>query len=221
MSKQQLSYAACLLLIGIAVGIACSNSEPTRVNATTETANKPVTQANSIDIGFAQSMIIHHDQAISMAGIVKGKVSDNIDLLAYGILTAQLQEIGQMKGWLTAWGQRVTPPANAPMAWVENAKGVTNVQDLLYITQCKSTKGQMPGMLNVNELNHMRSMNGAELERNFLEAMIKHHEAAIPMARFAINNGQSLLVKGLAKALIREQNAEITAMKKLLTQLDN
>lgn len=78
----------------------------------------------------------------------------------------------------------------------------------------------MPGMLNVDELNHMRSLSGVELERNFLESMIRHHQAAIPMARFAINNGQSLLVKGLAKALIREQNAEITTMKKLLTQLD-
>lgn len=177
-------------------------------------------EPNAVDIGFSQSMIIHHDQAISMAGIVRGKVSSNIDLLAYGVLTAQLQEIGQMKGWLTAWGQRVTPPAKAAMAWVENAENVTDVQDLLYITLCKSAQGQMPGMLNVDEFNRLRSFTGAELERNFLESMIKHHEAAIPMARFAVNNGKSLLVKGLAKALIREQNAEITMMKKLLTQLD-
>lgn len=204
------------LLIGASIMYALLHQltpEPTQVITRTQ-------EPNAVDIGFAQSMIIHHDQAITMSTVVKGKVEAQIDLLAYGILTAQLQEIGQMKGWLTAWGERVTPPSNTPMAWVENAEDVTDVQDLLYITQCKSAQGQMPGMLNVDELNHMRSLSGVELERNFLESMIRHHQAAIPMARFAINNGQSLLVKGLAKALIREQNAEITTMKKLLTQLD-
>ncbi|WP_334120555.1 DUF305 domain-containing protein [Limnobacter sp.] len=209
-----------IFTIGLLVGaLVMHGFQPQWMPNTTQTAARNL-QPNAVDIGFAQSMIIHHDQAISMASLVKGKVSPNIDLLAHGILTAQLQEIGQMKGWLTAWNQKVTPQAKAPMAWVENARNVTNVQDLLYITQCKAEKGAMPGMLNVDEFNHMRSLSGIDLERQFLESMIKHHEAAIPMARFVVNNGESLLVKGLAKAIIREQNAEISLMRKLLSQLN-
>ena len=209
-----------IFTIGLLVGaLVMHGFQPQWMPNTTQTAARNL-HPNAVDIGFAQSMIIHHDQAISMASLVKGKVSPNIDLLAHGILTAQLQEIGQMKGWLTAWNQKVTPQAKAPMAWVENARNVTNVQDLLYITQCKAEKGAMPGMLNVDEFNHMRSLSGIDLERQFLESMIKHHEAAIPMARFVVNNGESLLVKGLAKAIIREQNAEISLMRKLLSQLN-
>jgi uncharacterized protein (DUF305 family) len=182
--------------------------------------HETVRDFNEIDIGFAQSMIIHHDQAISMAMLVKGKVSPNLDLLANGILTAQLLEMGQMKGWLNAWNQQITPPVKGAMAWVEDAKNVSNVQDLLYIAQCKASKGAMPGMLNVDQFNEMRAMTGQNLERRFLEAMIAHHEAAIPMARFAVNNGESLLVKGLAKSIIREQAAEISLMNKLLEQIN-
>lgn len=203
-------FAIGALVGALALALALYLREPT--------AQPP--EPNAVDIGFTQSMIIHHDQAISMASLVKGKVSPNIDLLAHGILTAQLQEIGQMKGWLTAWNQKVTPQAKAPMGWVENATNVTNVQDLLYIAQCKSANGAMPGMLNVDQFNEMRALAGQNLERRFLEAMIAHHEAAIPMAQFVVNNGRSLLVKGLAKAMIREQNAEISMMKKLLTQLN-
>lgn len=203
-------FAIGALVGALALALALHLREPT--------AQPP--EPNAVDIGFTQSMIIHHDQAISMASLVKGKVSPNIDLLAHGILTAQLQEIGQMKGWLTAWNQKVTPQAKAPMGWVENATNVTNVQDLLYIAQCKSANGAMPGMLNVDQFNEMRALAGQNLERRFLEAMIAHHEAAIPMAQFVVNNGRSLLVKGLAKAMIREQNAEISMMKKLLTQLN-
>jgi len=64
-------------------------------------------------------------------------------------------------------------------------------------------------------------MTDKNLERRFLEAMIAHHQAAIPMARFAVNNGESLLVKGLAKAIIREQAAEISLMNKLLAQINS
>ncbi|MEQ9108836.1 MAG: DUF305 domain-containing protein [Limnobacter sp.] len=209
-----------IFTIGLLAGaLAMYGFQPRQASNTPQAASHNL-QPNTVDIGFSQSMIIHHDQAISMASLVKGKVAPNIDLLAHGILTAQLQEVGQMKGWLTAWGQKVTPQAKAPMAWVENARNVTNVQDLLYITQCKAEKGAMAGMLNVDEFNHMRGLSGIDLERQFLESMIKHHEAAIPMARFVVNNGRSLLVKGLAKAMIREQNAEISMMRKLLSQLN-
>lgn len=221
MSKQQLFYAVFILSFGLAAGLALTRAIPALEISTTETtANQSGAQANAIDIGFAQSMIIHHDQAISMAMLVKGKVSPNLDLLANGILTAQLLEMGQMKGWLNAWNQQITPPAKGAMAWVEDAKNVSNVQDLLYIAQCKASKGAMPGMLNVDQFNEMRAMTGQNLERRFLEAMIAHHEAAIPMARFAVNNGESLLVKGLAKSIIREQAAEISLMNKLLEQIN-
>lgn len=60
---------------------------------------------NDQDVTFAQAMIQHHDQAITMAQIILDK--DGIDPkvvdLAEQIQVAQGREIDQMQSWLTSW----------------------------------------------------------------------------------------------------------------------
>ena len=49
--------------------------------------------------------------------------------------------------------------------------------------------------------------------------MIKHHQGAITMAQHEIANGQNPAVIALAKKIVADQQAEITTMNQLLTQL--
>jgi uncharacterized protein (DUF305 family) len=202
------------LLLGLVFGAGLWHGLSNRLTQLDNTPQQ-VTQPNSVDVGFSQSMIIHHDQAVTIANLVLGRSSNTIDMLAKSIIWTQLQEIGQMKGWLGAWSKPVSPRGQV-MDWVENAPNVKDFQDLLFVVQCKSRKGAMAGLLTVDETNALRDLSDKALEKAFLHAMIAHHEAAIPMARFAANNGNSMLVKGLARSIIREQQTEIAFMKKLL-----
>lgn len=167
---------------------------------------------NAVDIGFAQSMQVHHNQAIQMAMMVKNSSSTEIQNLAHAIMITQTHETGIMKGWLSAWHQptMVTGPE---MRWVEQASGVTDLDDLLYQAQCKAAEGKMAGLATQEQLNKLKTLKGKEQERLFLELMIEHHKAALPMARFARNNGNSPLVKNLAKSMIADQSREIEWMQ--------
>lgn len=167
---------------------------------------------NAVDIGFAQSMQLHHNQAIQMAMIVKNNPSADLQNLAHAIMITQTHETGIMKGWLSAWHQP-TMVAGPEMRWVEQANNVTNLEDILYQAQCKATQGKMAGLASAKQLNTLKKLQGKEQEKLFLELMIDHHKAAIPMARFAKNNGNSPLVKNLARSMIADQSREIEWMQ--------
>src|SRR3546814_6326432 len=70
-----------------------------------------------VDVGFAQFMRGHHDQAVVMTQILLGRGTTRLVGLARSIQTAQLIEIGEMKGWLLLWGKPVLP-ATTSMDWM-------------------------------------------------------------------------------------------------------
>ncbi len=174
-------------------------------------------RASEVDIGFAQSMNVHHDQAVTMAQIVGTRGSPMVNAIALGILYAQLQEIGEIKGWLNAQGAPVLP-TDAVMSWLEKGTNRDAPVDALYLQQCKTTPGGMPGLATYEELNQLRSAQGKTLDAMFLKFMIRHHEGAIPMAQFAANNGHSDYIKGMARHIVRDQTKEIAVMQGLLKQ---
>lgn len=167
---------------------------------------------NAVDIGFAQSMIQHHNQAVYMASMLRQSPTAEIRQLAQNIELSQTHEMGQMRGWLSAWDAAPLPPAN-PMAWVEAVESPKTVDDQLYAAQCKAAGGQMAGMATPEQLAALKKAQGREKDQLFLELMLAHHQAAIPMARFAMNNGQSYLIRNFAYAVIKEQTAEIAWIK--------
>ena len=70
----------------------------------------------------------------------------------------------------------------------------------------------------------MRGMGGAmsgDADRDFLAAMIPHHEAAIEMARLALVHCRDPLVRQLADEIIASQQAEIASMRGRLRLLEN
>jgi uncharacterized protein (DUF305 family) len=171
-----------------------------------------------IDSGFARSMLLHHAQAIQMSMMMRDAASPEIQALAQSIIMKQTREMGVMEGWLTAWNEPVML-AGPPMAWVENATNVRHLDDQLYQAQCKADGGAMAGVATPEQLEELKNATGTEKEIIFLELMLAHHRAAIPMAWFANRNGEASLVKALASSMIREQGMEIGWIQLKLQQL--
>lgn len=176
------------------------------------------TQVSPIDSGFARSMLLHHAQAIQMSMMMRGAASPQIEALAQSIVMKQTREMGVMEGWLTAWNEPVMS-AGPPMSWVEKAENVRHLDDQLYQARCKAEGGAMAGVATPEQLEQLKNATGTEKEVIFLELMLAHHRAAIPMAWFANRNGETSLVKALANSMIREQGMEIGWIQLKLQQI--
>ncbi|HEX4916841.1 MAG TPA: DUF305 domain-containing protein [Limnobacter sp.] len=218
-NKRGARVAALFLFVcfGAVTGwIALKANQPSHLGPALTVEDAPLRSAdlsiNAVDAGFARSMIQHHAQAIQMSMLMRNAASPEMQALAQAIVLKQTREIGVMEGWLSAWNQ---PPMadGPPMAWVENAKNVRHIDDQLYQAQCKAEGGAMAGLATPDQLAQLEQATGTAKEKLFLELMLAHHQAALPMAWFAHRNGQSSLVKALATTMIREQGMEMAWMQ--------
>lgn len=169
---------------------------------------------NAVDIGFAQSMSQHHDQAILMSQLMLGREPNELTGVALAIQTAQLLQIGQMRGWLQLWNAPTLPRSNT-MDWMLSGRAPPDAQLQAYLTQCRSTRG-MPGIASSAELQRLREARGVERERQFLQLMIRHHLGALPMASFAAQNAETPVVRALAAQIVFDQGNEIQRLLQLL-----
>ena len=74
----------------------------------------------------------------------------------------------------------------------------------------------MNGMLTVEQLDGLSSLQGADFDRAWLEAMIAHHEGAVEMAGTVLSDGANPEIRSLAERIIAGQQAEIDEMRALL-----
>jgi uncharacterized protein (DUF305 family) len=154
---------------------------------------------DSPEAGFARDMINHHAQAVQMADTVRQRTeSEEIRVLATDIVLTQQAEVGQMQGWLAAWGlpTSATRPA---MAWMGHP-----------------TTGSMPGMAKPEDLARLHQASPEEADEQFLRLMIPHHRAAIPMAEAVLERSDRPEVRRLAQRVVTSQEAEIRGMQALL-----
>ena len=154
---------------------------------------------DSPEAGFARDMINHHAQAVQMAETVRNRTeSEEIRILATDTVLTQQAEIGQMQGWLAAWGLPVsgTQPA---MSWMGHP-----------------TEGRMPGMAAPGDLAGLQSGSPEEADERFLRLMIPHHQAALTMAEAALERSDRPEVRRLAQKIVISQQAEIRGMQGLL-----
>jgi uncharacterized protein (DUF305 family) len=77
---------------------------------------------------------------------------------------------------------------------------------------------RMPGMMSSADMAKLEAASGKDFDRQFLQMMIVHHKGAIQMARAELAHGANPDAKALASRMIKEQQAEIAAMQKMLTQ---
>lgn len=170
------------------------------VSVTLYLSGKPPAD-NSPEAGFARDMMVHHAQAVEMAGIVQDRTkSQEIRTLATDITLTQQAQIGQMRGWLDVWGLPITG-AEPAMSWMVNP-----------------TKGMMPGMADRKEIKTLSEAPPDKADVKFLQLMIPHHEAAIPMAEAVLKRTDRPEVKRLAGSIATSQKAEIKTMKDMLRE---
>ncbi len=161
-------------------------------NATTPTAD-------SVDVGFARDMSLHHEQAVRMAALVYDRSDDPaIRSLAFDILTTQQGQIGIMSGWLDAWGLPWTS-AGPRMAWMG-----------------MPTEGLMPGMATPEQLEALRAADGDAADVLFLQLMISHHQGGVSMATDAAARAKQETVRLMAASMAEAQSSEIAYMNELL-----
>jgi uncharacterized protein (DUF305 family) len=162
---------------------------PSSANATSHA--KSLQNLGMNEIMFAQMMIPHHEQAVSMSETaLKKSRNQGIIKLSRQIKSLQNSEKSQLTYWLKATGSSMTMDHDMAMS----------------------------GMLTVKELDSLKRLTGTDFDRTFLQLMIKHHQGAIEMLDL-ISGAKNMEAKALAKAIKSAQSKEITSMKLLLNKL--
>lgn len=160
-------------------------------------------QFNDADVMFAQSMIVHHRQAIEMAKLASSRAgSAQVRQLAAKIEAAQAPEIQKMTKWLTSWGADVPSDDMSGMSGMSGMKGM-NPSD-------------MPGMMTAADMRSLRTASGAQFDQQFLDMMIGHHQGAIEMAKTEQKQGKHDEAVALAADIATAQTSEIKTMRNLL-----
>lgn len=166
---------------------------------------------SAVDIGFAQDMMVHHQQAVLMAAYTREHAgSSEIRLLAATIDAAQQREIGQMVGWLQSWG-KPTSSDRPPMSWM-----MTGSMHHEMRMGHGDVGAVMPGMATQAEMDALVNLTGAELDARFLQLMTRHHRGGLPMAKYAVNHARMRFVRDTARSMILDQQREIDQMLTLM-----
>lgn len=154
---------------------------------------------SSVDVGFLDDMIAHHEQANQMSHIqlFNGEERD-VTGFARRILAAQSYEIGLMHRQLEIWHHpRELRPKEA-MAWMGMRVASTDL---------------MPGMANAGEIETLSRITGRDNDALFIALMIVHHEGGLHMADYAAKRAGSKWIRDLAARVARNQRDEIHEMK--------
>ena len=168
---------------------------------------------NQAEIGFAQDMSVHHQQAIEMSFIIREKTdSQEIRGFAFDIINTQANQRGMMLGWLDLWKQPLTT-IETPMMWMmDDATPMNNSHMLTSFTP----GAYMPGMATSVEMDEFKQVSGKDAEQLFLELMIRHHQSGVIMANGLMQRSNNEIVTRLAQTMINGQQAEIDYMNELL-----
>ena len=194
--------AVGLLLFGAAAGllIGLPGSSATSTPA-----------ADSVDVGFAQDMSVHHQQAVQMASWERDHTTDPaLKQLAFDIETTQLQQIGRMQGWLGLWGMASDPQGGKHMAWMASP-------DHSHSVMATGGVDTMPGMASSDQLRALRAASGDQMDVLFLQLMLRHHEGGVIMLQYASEHASVPEVRNLAAQMLSAQSSESEYLKQLLS----
>ena len=165
--------------------------EATKLAASTYTAE---------DVTFMQGMMVHHQQAVDMAMLVKERTNTKeLVEIAGRIESSQADEIAFMKSWLAERGE---PLEDAMM------------KDHAHHT--------MMGMASPDQLAALAAASGVAFDQQFLTLMIAHHKGAIDMVDALFDEDGSAsdpVLYRFASDIENEQKGEIERMDKLLAGL--
>lgn len=157
------------------------------------------------DVAFMQHMIVHHQQALDMAELVKARTNTTQLLdIAGRIEAGQADEIAFMKEWLTKRGAPIADPALAGHG--------------------AHLHHMMAGMASPEEMKALAAAKGADFDRMFLSLMIAHHEGAVKMVNDLLDEDGTAADPELFRFVSdieTEQKGEIERMDRLLASLSS
>jgi uncharacterized protein (DUF305 family) len=194
--------AVGLLMLGAAAGllIGLPGSSATSVPG-----------ADSVDVGFAQDMSQHHQQAVEMASWERDHTTDPaLKQLAFDIETTQLQQIGQMQGWLALWGAPLDSPGGRHMAWMASS------EHSHMSTAPGAGVDTMPGMATSDQLRALRAASGPPMDVLFLQLMLRHHQGGVVMLQYGADHASVPEVRNLAAQMLSSQTSESEYLEQLL-----
>ena len=150
--------------------------------------------SDSVDVGFMQDMISHHEQAVEMAQTELVNGSDpTVRAFAREILMFQSKEIGSMERLLADWDSGRGDPERQAMTWM----GMPSAVD------------RMPGMATGEELDRLRAAQGTAADALFLDLMARHHLGGIHMSEYAADNAGTSDARDFAAIVGRNQAIEV------------
>lgn len=182
------------LLVGLAIGVLTLRPSPPG--------------DTSAEAGFAREMSTHHSQAVEL-GMIAYERAESLQVrhLGYDIALAQQAEIGRMRQWLREWN--LSPNSSqAPMAWMPDAGELV------------ADEGLMPGMATAEQLTALRKAEGTEVDRLFLELMIRHHLGGLHMIGAVLDQSDHPQVTWLAESQQENHHSELEVLRNLLAEVE-
>lgn len=193
-----------LLLLGAAGGLLVSGVPGSGAPA--------VPAIDSVDVGFAQDMTVHHEQAVTMASWARDHTTDPyVHQIASDIAATQTSQIGRMQGWLELWGAPSLPAGGKHMAWMTEPSH-------MHAPTPSGGVATMPGMADDQELAALRAATGPQLDVLFLQLMLRHHQGGAGMLEYGAEHAAVPQVRNLASQMLRSQTTEADYLRQLLTE---
>ncbi|MGW0502635.1 DUF305 domain-containing protein [Micromonospora sp. NPDC003241] len=157
---------------------------------------------DSAEAGFARDMSRHHAQAVEMAMVAYANGQDPaIRQMGYDMALTQQAQIGHMQRWLQEWD--LLPTGTRPaMEWMPDGVRV-------------DADGLMPGMATREQIAQLHEAQGAEVDRLFMDLIIKHHLGGIHMVDGLLKTSDRAEVVRMAEAMKLAQQKEINELRKL------
>lgn len=159
---------------------------------------------NKVDVGFAQDMIVHHDQAVQMALEIVGdqSVDPAIRNAAQEIVIFQRYEVGLLNDSLARWAEPVETGGDA-MAWMG----------------APVAPSAMPGLATSSQMERLSHATGDDKAAMFLALMTRHHQGGATMAAYAAEHGRDGITRSVARAMNSNQLTEIVEYEQLRQRL--
>jgi len=157
--------------------------------------------AASLDQQYIDMMVPHHESAVAMAELAMERSQrSEIQEFAAAIIAVQSSEIAQLRSWRMEWfGSEETPPMSA--------------MPMLQGMSMDMPGHDMHGATMDMEQDIRDLENASDFDREFLEAMIVHHEMAVEASEIVVAGEVRAEIKTLAEDVIADQRAEIQQME--------
>jgi len=179
---------------------------------------------NAVDIMFVRMMIPHHEGAIQMAELIPAR-TDREELLDLRteIIEEQDAEIDLMCELLDDAGVAgcdevgsMMPHEMGEMMHGDGMRGDGMHDDEMGNGMHPDEMEEMmprEHMMTHDDRRELRRAENEEFDCLFAEHMIRHHEGAVVMSEYVLDNGESERVTDLAEGIVDAQQEEIELME--------